>query len=226
MASCVQQAQLSGPSSTTQPGNNAPMYTLYWRAGTAAFAPQALLEEIGAPYEKVHIKETDAAQTSEAFRAVNPLGQVPALVLPDGTVMTESAAMTIYLADLNPELGLAPAPDDPARAVYLRWMVFMAAKLYQTFPPHLSHRRLYRRSELHTGDQDDRAHRAGTRLGGSRRRIVARSLFVGRAVQRGRHLSRHVSRLAYGSGPACSIGSPPSRACMHTCSPALRSPGL
>lgn len=124
------------------------MYTLYWRAGTAAFAPQAMLEEIGAPYEKVHIRETDAAQTSEEFRAVNPLGQVPALVLPDGTVMTESAAMTIYLADLKPELGLAPAPDDPARAVYLRWMVFMAAKLYQTFR-HIYHTDAYTDDPTH-----------------------------------------------------------------------------
>ena len=109
------------------------MYKLYWRSGTAAFAPQALLEELGEPYEKILIEQQRGADTPEDFRALNPLGQVPVLELPDGTVISESAAITIFLADLKPELELAPAHDDPQRAVYLRWMVFLAAQLYQNF---------------------------------------------------------------------------------------------
>lgn len=123
------------------------MYTLYWRAGTAAFAPQALLEEMGEPYEKVLIEQNHGADTSDDFKALNPLGQVPVLILPDGTVMTESAAIMIYLADLKPELGLAPAPTDPQRAQYLRWMIFLAAKLYQSFR-HIYH------ADSYTGEAD------------------------------------------------------------------------
>jgi glutathione S-transferase len=64
---------------------------------------------------------------------LNPLGQVPVLVLPDGSTMTESAAMAIYLADLKPAAGLAPPAGDPARPHYLRWLLYAAVNLYQTF---------------------------------------------------------------------------------------------
>lgn len=109
------------------------MYKLYWRPGTASFAPEVLLEEMGATYEKVLIAEEQGSNAPASYRAVSPLGQVPALQLPDGTTMTESAAIMLYLADLQPELGLAPAATDPQRAVYLRWMIFLTAKLYQSY---------------------------------------------------------------------------------------------
>jgi glutathione S-transferase len=57
--------------------------------------------------------------------------QVPALKLPDGTVMTESAAIVVHLAAVFPDKGLAPRPATPAHARFLRWMVFMAANLYE-----------------------------------------------------------------------------------------------
>lgn len=64
---------------------------------------------------------------------LNPLGQVPTLILPDGRVMTESAAMILHLADLAPQSGLAPAAGDPARPMFLRWLMFLVAALYPTF---------------------------------------------------------------------------------------------
>lgn len=64
---------------------------------------------------------------------LNPLGQVPTLILPDGRVMTESAAMVLHLADVAPQAGLAPAADHPARPMFLRWLVFLVAALYPTF---------------------------------------------------------------------------------------------
>jgi len=64
---------------------------------------------------------------------VNPLGQVPTLVLPDGRILTESLAMIHYLADLAPSAGLIPARDDPARASFHRWSVFLVAAIYPTF---------------------------------------------------------------------------------------------
>ncbi len=97
---------------------------LYWRPGTAAMAPHAALAEIGVPYELVRI-ERDAAQGDPAYLALNPLGVVPTLV--DGDlVVTESAAILLYLGDRFPEAGLAPLGD---RAEYYHWLVFMTNSL-------------------------------------------------------------------------------------------------
>jgi GST-like protein len=65
--------------------------------------------------------------------ALNPLGQVPTLILPDGAVMTESAAIVLHVADLAPEAGLVPALDDPDRPRFLRWLVFLVSAVYPTF---------------------------------------------------------------------------------------------
>ena len=80
---------------------------LYWRPGSAAMAPHAALAEIGVAYGLVEI-DRDTAQADAAYRALNPLGVVPTLV--DGDlVVTESAAILLYLADRYPEAQLAPA---------------------------------------------------------------------------------------------------------------------
>jgi GST-like protein len=55
---------------------------------------------------------------------------VPTLVLPDGTVVTESLAVLLTLDGRHPQAGLLPAPDDPARAVALRWMALAAGEIY------------------------------------------------------------------------------------------------
>jgi glutathione S-transferase len=64
------------------------------------------------------------------FKAINPCGEVPTLVLPDNSLMTESAAIMIYLADLYPQAGLAPTLASPLRTRYLRWMVYFATAPY------------------------------------------------------------------------------------------------
>jgi len=78
-----------------------------------------------------------ATWEGEAARAkvekINPMRQVPALVLPTGEVMTESAAILMWLAERYPQARLAPAPDDPARASYLRWMVYVPAAIYSLY---------------------------------------------------------------------------------------------
>ena len=63
---------------------------------------------------------------SPEYLAINPMGKVPTIVHGD-TVVTEAAAIALYLADLFPEAGLAPAIGDPARGTYLRWIVFNQA---------------------------------------------------------------------------------------------------
>lgn len=96
---------------------------LYARAGAGSAAIEALLAEAGIAFELVEVERP----TPESFFRINPLGQVPALELDDRSVMTESAAIMIYLADLH---GYAPRPDSSARPQFLRWMLFMATALY------------------------------------------------------------------------------------------------
>lgn len=82
-----------------------------------------LLEELGADYE-LHVLNLKAGeQRQPAYLAINPMGKVPALKHGDA-VVTEQVAVYLYLADLYPEAGLAPAIGDPLRGPYLRWMAF------------------------------------------------------------------------------------------------------
>jgi glutathione S-transferase/GST-like protein len=106
------------------------MYKLYWAQGSGAMAPQALFEEIGAEYEKIVIDFDKEEHKSDEFLAVNPMGQIPALVLPDGTLMTETAAMLVQIVDRHPEAKLAPPAGSAERARFLRWLFFLASNVY------------------------------------------------------------------------------------------------
>src|SRR5690606_13988632 len=67
------------------------------------------------------------------LQPLNPVVQVPTLVLPDGEVMTESAAITLHLADVAASDALVPSPGEPERPRFLRWLVFIVANMYPTF---------------------------------------------------------------------------------------------
>jgi len=84
---------------------------------------RVLLEELRAPYRLEVLNLRVGEQRQPGFLAVNPMGKVPAIVH-DGAVVTEQVAIFLFLADLFPEAGLAPAVGDPLRAAYLRWLVF------------------------------------------------------------------------------------------------------
>ena len=105
------------------------MYKLYGRPGSGSLAVQVVLEEIGAPYERIWVG-TEAGDVA-SFRATNPTGRVPALMLLDGTVMFESAAMLIHLALSHPKAALAPQPGTNRHAAFLQWMVFLSANIYE-----------------------------------------------------------------------------------------------
>ncbi len=106
------------------------MYKLYWAQGSGAMAPQALFEEIGAEYEKIVIDFEKEEHKSDEFLSVNPMGQIPALVLPDGTLMTETAAMLVQIVDRHPEAKMAPPAGSAERARFLRWLFFLASNVY------------------------------------------------------------------------------------------------
>ena len=104
------------------------MYKLYTRPGSGGFVVEAALALANAPFEQVDVPKTD--RPDPTFLDISPLNQVPVLTLPDGSSMTESAAICILLAERHPEARLAPAVDAPARADFLRWMAFMSSVLY------------------------------------------------------------------------------------------------
>ncbi len=104
-------------------------YKLFGRPGSGSLAVQMALEELALPYQRIWVGSS-AADVAR-FQATNPTGKVPALMLPDGTVMFESAAMLIHLALVAPKSALAPAPGSVEHAAFLQWMVFLSANVYE-----------------------------------------------------------------------------------------------
>jgi len=100
--------------------------TLFHSPQTRSSGSLTLLEELGAPYELRLLNMKAGEQRQAAYLAINPLGKVPA-ILHRGALVTEQVAIFLYLADLFPEAGLAPAIGDPLRGPYLRWLVYYAA---------------------------------------------------------------------------------------------------
>lgn len=107
------------------------MYTLYWAKDSGALAPQIVLEECGAEYLRQPVDLDRGEEATEAFLAINPRGQVPALQLDDGSIVTESAAIVLHLADSHPQAGLLPPPGSHERARVYRWLFYAAANLYE-----------------------------------------------------------------------------------------------
>jgi glutathione S-transferase len=105
-------------------------YKLYGRANAGSLAPQIVLEEIGAPYEMIWVSKAPA--DVEVLRQVNPAGKVPALVLPDGTPVFESAAILIHLTNAHPAANLAPPAGTTAHARFLQWMLFLSSNVYES----------------------------------------------------------------------------------------------
>lgn len=110
-------------------------YILYSALGSGGVAVESALTLMGQPFELVEAPTYDFDRRADGDRvlAANPMRQVPALVLPGGEVMTESAAILVRLGELHPQAGLAPAADDPRRSQFLRWMSFVSTAIYAHF---------------------------------------------------------------------------------------------
>jgi glutathione S-transferase len=99
------------------------MITFYHAPWSRASSVHWLLEELGVPFEFSPVDIRASEGVPEAYRSIQPNKKVPAIDH-DGTVVTERAAITLYLADAFAEADLAPAQDDRARARYLTWLVY------------------------------------------------------------------------------------------------------
>jgi GST-like protein len=101
-------------------------YVVYGSVGTGSVMVEAALTLLELPYRVVEA----FGENDPVLYAANPLRQVPAVILPTGELMTESAAILIWLADSHPEARMAPTMASHQRPAFLRWMTFISASIY------------------------------------------------------------------------------------------------
>ena len=115
---------------------------LYFATGTCSLSPHIVACEAGIPLDLERVDISKSPHTTESgidYSKVSPNGYVPALLLDDGTVLTEGAATVQYLADLKPGSGLAPAAGTRERVALQSWLNFIATELHKMFSPWLFH---------------------------------------------------------------------------------------
>ena len=108
------------------------MLTLYYAPGSSSMAAHLVLEEAGAHYETRSVDEDAGEQRTEAYLRVNPRGKVPALRLPDGSVLVENLAIQTYVARTHPAAGLLPT-DAEGEVRALSLMAFFASAVHPAF---------------------------------------------------------------------------------------------
>lgn len=105
---------------------------LYYAPGACSLTPHIVLEEVGAAYQLVKVDlKTKKTETGEDFSAINSKGYVPALLLDDGTLLTEGSVIGQYIADLNPGSQLVPAAGSLARYQLMEWISFISTELHK-----------------------------------------------------------------------------------------------
>lgn len=105
------------------------MYVLHYYPDTASLAVRMVLAELGVQHRCALIDREGGALASPAYRAMQPLGLIPAMETPDGP-MFETAAILLYLADRHP--GLAPSVESPMRGDFLKWLFFTSTNVHTT----------------------------------------------------------------------------------------------
>lgn len=101
--------------------------------GCGSAIAEAALILAGVEYTREEVNYDEPGPARDRLFALNPLGQVPTIVMPDGSLMTETAAIAIYVDELMPGASLLPKPGDPARRDALRWLLFFVTTIYPTF---------------------------------------------------------------------------------------------
>lgn len=109
---------------------------LYFSPGACSLSPHIALREAGLDFElervDLRLKQT---KSGSDFRAINPKGMVPVLVLDSGDTLTEGPAIVQYIADQNPAAGLAPAYGTIERYHLMEWLNFITSELHKNFSP-------------------------------------------------------------------------------------------
>ena len=109
---------------------------LYYKPGACSLSPHIVLREADLDFsiEKVDLA-TKKTETGDDFLTVNPKGQIPTLLLNDGSILTEGVAIVQYIAEQKPDRQLMPEPGTPARYHALEWLNYIATELHKGFSP-------------------------------------------------------------------------------------------
>lgn len=105
-------------------------YVLFGCRRSGSLTVELALAEIGVDCEVRDVSLDTDAQREAEYAAVNPQRKIPALLTPDGELLTESVAILITLDERHPDAKLMPPAGSPARAQALRWLMFIATELY------------------------------------------------------------------------------------------------
>jgi GST-like protein len=112
---------------------SADTYTVLGCPGWGSALVEAALTLCDLPFTVEAIDMKGGPAPRARLTRLNPLGEVPTLLLPGGEIMTESAAIMLHLADIAPGAGLVPLDPGARRSKFLRWLVFIVAAIYPTF---------------------------------------------------------------------------------------------
>ena len=109
---------------------------LYYSPGACSLSPHIALLEAGLPYDLVKVDlRAKKLENGDDYLTVNPKGQVPALGLDSGELVTEGPVIVQMIADKAAAKNLAPARDSAERYKLLEWLNFVTAELHKNFSP-------------------------------------------------------------------------------------------
>ena len=109
---------------------------LYYSPGACSLSPHIALLEAGLPYDLVKVDvRAKKLDNGDDYWKINPKGQVPALGLDSGEVVTEGPVIVQIIADKAADKHLAPARDSAERYKLLEWLNFITSELHKNFSP-------------------------------------------------------------------------------------------
>lgn len=109
------------------------MLTIHGCKGCGSTVVVTVCELLGEKYNYIEVDYSKPSPERDALQALNPLVQVPTVVTEDGTVLTESVAIILWLLERHPGSDLAPPPGDPLRPVFLRHLVYFPSAIYPMY---------------------------------------------------------------------------------------------
>ncbi|MGC1854663.1 MAG: glutathione transferase GstA [Candidatus Aquirickettsiella sp.] len=109
---------------------------LFYTPGACSLSPHIVLREIGQDFtiEKVDLAQKKT-ESRKNYLTINPKGQVPALLLDDGNLLTEGVAIVLYLADKAPNCNLIAPAGNLSRYHTIEWLTYISAELHKSFSP-------------------------------------------------------------------------------------------
>lgn len=109
---------------------------LFCKAGACSLSPHIVMRECGLDFTQVNVDlAKKITERGDDYWQINPKGQVPALQLSDGTVLTEGVAIVQYLADLKPDRHLLAPVGSLTRYHTVEWLSYISSELHKSFTP-------------------------------------------------------------------------------------------